>query len=225
MSSPRPASNPLEGRLFEGLTPSLGRESHEFLDEVSFNSPDLRSSRGARTGRFQDHIDEDDDHSDSDKSSLSSPKKKYTSVQLHEDHGEDEDDVFLDEKRKTQPSKFSGIKNLIPSIAPKVPQRLRQFYNKHPKSTKWGICGLASIIPLFLIAFIIIVVISAAGFRPPTVFSTNALATSALEAGVWGFNFTRALNLTMINPSRMAVDFQTIDIDVNLARVSANFKV
>lgn len=224
-ASPKPPSNPFEGRLFEGLSPSVARESNEFLDEVNFNSPDLNSGRGTRSGRFQDHDDEDEDLYSSDKSGHSSPKRKYTSVQVAEDHDEHEDDVFLDEKRKAQPGKFAGMTKAFPKIVPRVPKRLRALYNKHPKAYKWSVCGLFSLVPLFLIAFIIIVIITAAGFHPPTVFSTNSLDTSALEAGVWGFNFTRALNLTILNTSKMTVDFQTIDVDVTLARVPANFMV
>jgi hypothetical protein len=226
-TSPRLSSNPFEGRLFEGLSPALGRESHEFLDEVSFRSPDMNAGRGVRSARFQDHDDEEEDQSDSDKSGPASPRKKYTSLQLAEDHGEDEDDVFLDEKRKPQSSnnKFSSFKNFIPTISPKLSKKLRDVYNKHPKSTKWSLFALASLVPLFLIAFIILVIITEVAYQSPTVFSTNLLSTSALEAGIWGFNFTRAVNLTMINTSKMTVNFETIVVDVNLARVPANFKV
>ena len=224
-SSPRPVSNPFEGRLFEGLSPVLGRDSHEFLDEVNFNSPRLISGRGARSGQFQDHEDEDGELSDSDKSNPSLPKKKYTSVQLNEDHGEEEDDVFLDEKRKVQPGKLSGMKKIFPSMVPNIPKRLREAYNKHPKWFKWGVIGLASIIPLFLVAFIILVIITETAFQDPIVFSTNSLSTSALKAGVWGFNFTRAMNFTMINPSKMAVDVQTINVDATLAQMPVNFEV
>ena len=215
----------LSNRLFEGLSPALGRESHEFLDEVSFHSPDLNSGRGARSGRFQDSDDEDEDQSDSDKSGQASPRKKYASVQPVEDLGEDEDDVFLDEKRKPKSSKFSRLMKFILTISPKLPQKLLEFYNKHPKPTKWSLFALASLVPLFLIAFIVLVIITEAGYRSPTVYPTNLLATSAPEAEIWGFNFTRAVNLTIINTSKMTIDYETIDIDVNLARVPANFKV
>jgi hypothetical protein len=224
VSSPKSASNPFEGRLFDTGSPTLGRESGEFLDEVNFSSPQLGSGRIARTGHFpfQDHDDDDDD----DDTAGSMQNSKYATLKVAEDHGLEEDDAFLDEKRKPQASKFGDVKKAFASIAPKkISQNYHHLREKYPRSTKWGLIVLASLVPLFLIAFIILVIITVSAFSAPSVYSTNSLDTTALEAGVWGFKFSRALNMTIINKSRMEVDFESITVDINLARVPTNFVV
>jgi hypothetical protein len=229
-SSPKSTSNPFEGRLFDTDSPSVDRESHEFLDEVNFSSPQLGSGRGPRAGQFtfQDHDDDDEEdlYASGNVSQASTQNSKYATLKVVEDHGLEEDDAFLDEKRKPQSSRFGAIKKAFASISPTaISKNIHHLHDKYPRSTKWGIIVLASIIPLFLIAFIILVILTAAAFSAPSVYTTNSLETSALEAGVWGFKFSRALNMTIINKSRMEVEFESINVDINLARVPGNFMV
>jgi hypothetical protein len=218
-SEPAPPSNPFAGSLFDTDSPAVGRESTEFLDEVNFNSPKIGAGRSARDSGFifQDLEDDEDLY----ERYQDQPTSRYTTVRVAEDHGLEEDDEFLDEKRKPQPSKFDGAL----SFPRKVSRKIHTFHDKYPRSTKAGLIILISLIPLFLLAFIILVIIATAGFRDPTVYSTNALETSALEAGTSGFNFTRALNLTMINKSPMTIDVEFIEVDINLARIAGSFEV
>jgi hypothetical protein len=230
VSSPKSTSNPFKGRLFDTGSPDVGRESHEFLDEVNFTSPQLGSGRGTRAGQFtfQDHDndDEEDLYAFGKVGQTSAQNSKYATLKVAEDHGLEEEDAFLDEKRKPQSSRFGGIKRAFASVSPTaISKNIHHLHDKYPRSTKWGIIVLASIIPLFLIAFIILVILTAAAFTAPSVYATNSLETSALEAGVWGFKFSRALNMTIINKSRIAVDFESINVDINLARVPGNFMV
>jgi hypothetical protein len=218
-SEPTPPSNPFAGRLFDTGSPAIGRESTEFLDEVNFNSPRIGAGRGARDSGFifQDHEDDEDPY----ERYQHQPTSKYTTVRVAEDQGLEEDDEFLEEKRKPQPSKFDGAL----SFPRKVSRKIHTLHDKYPRSTKAGFIIAISLIPLFLFAFIILIIIATTGFRDPTVYSTSALDTSALEAGTWGFNFTRALNLTMINKSPMTIDVESIEVDINLARVAGSFEV
>jgi len=241
--SPKTRSNPFEGRLLDLGSPTIGRESHEFhfpggkaetyedrpgreshevLDEVNFNSPNLRNGRAGSTGQFafQDHEDDDEDYTSSGKITQHSPtKSKYATVAVAEHHGLDEDDVFLDEKTKPQQSKFAAF------FSRGVFRKYHELRQKYPKSTKAAIIILLSLAPLFIIAFVILVILATTGFQAPIVYATNALDTTALEAGDWGFNFTRAMNFTMVNKSPMAIDVQSIDIDVDLARLAGHFTV
>jgi hypothetical protein len=219
-ASPKAGSNPFEGRLFDAEAPGLARESTEYLDEVNFNSPQLGSGRGARSGpfSFQDHDDDDEDLVGNTQTSTNS---KYATVRAAEDHGLEEDDAFLDEKQKTQASKFAGAMNL----PRKISRKIHVLQDKYPRLTKAGLIVLLSLIPVFIVVFVVLVIIAMAGFRTPTIYSTNALETSALQAGSWGFNFTRALNMTMINKSSMKVAVESIDVDVDLAQVTGSFKV
>jgi hypothetical protein len=240
--SPKTNSNPFQGRLLDLGSPTIGRESHEFplpsgngsfeypsgreshevLDEVNFNSPNLRHGRAGSTGQFafQDHEDDDEDYTSSGKIAQHSPtKSKYATVAVAERHGLEEDDVFLDEKTKPHHSKFAAFFSMG------VFRKYHQLRQKYPRSTKAAIIILLSLAPLFIIAFVVLVILATTGFQAPMVYATNALDTTALEAGVWGFNFTRAMNFTMVNKSPMAIDVQFIDIDVDLARLVGHFTV
>src|SRR5277367_1307367 len=117
-SSPTTNPNPFEGRLLDLGSPVLGRdslefsihngnvqsheyppgrESHEVLDEVNFNSPNLCNGRAGSTGQFafQDHDDDDEDYTSSGKITQHSPtNSKYATVAVAENHGLDEDDDF-----------------------------------------------------------------------------------------------------------------------------------
>lgn len=245
--SPKTRSNPFEGRLLSLGSPDIGRDSHEFtlpggilesheyppgresheiLDEVNFHSPNLRNGRAGSTGQFafQDHEDDDEDYESGKITQHSPTKSKYATVAVAEHHGLNEDDAFLDEKTKLQQqSKFAAFMSKVtPYRAIAKYHELRQ---KYPRSTKAAIIILLSLAPLFILAFVIVVIIGATGFQAPTVYPTNSLDTSALEAGVWGFNFTRAMNFTMVNKSPMAIDVQSIDIDLDLARFAGHFTV
>jgi hypothetical protein len=70
-----------------------------------------------------------------------------------------------------------------------------------------------------------VVIVGATRFQSPTVFMSNSLETSALEARVWRFNFTRALNITMTIKSPFVIDLKSIDINLELARGVGNFQV
>src|SRR5271156_293923 len=89
-SSPSLTFNPFEGRLFGSVSPVLGRESHEFLDQSPFSSPKPNQGRGSRTGPFifsdleLDHSDSDDGFGGSKVSQMSPRKSKYTNVDLDE---------------------------------------------------------------------------------------------------------------------------------------------
>ena len=244
--SPKTRFNPFEGRLLDPGSPDLGRESHEFplpggkvesheypfgreshetLDEVNFHSPNLRNGRAGSTGQFafQDHEDEDEENTSGKISQHSPTKSKYATVAVAENHGLEEDDAFLDEKTKHQQSKLGAfVSKVIPHRAVAKYQELRL---KYPRSTKAAIIILLSLAPLFILAFVIVVIIAMTGFQAPTVYPTNSLDTSALEAGIWGFNFTRAMNFTIVNKSPMTIDVQSIDIDVDLAQFVGHFTV
>jgi hypothetical protein len=246
-ASPKTRSNPFEGRLLDFESPVVAgesheftfhfakvstevpssgeRESHEILDEINFNSPNLRNGRAGSMGQFafQDHDDDDEDYDNGKITQTSPTNSKYATVAIIENHGLDEDDAFLDEKRKPQPTNFGTFTSAI------TPHRLRHglraLHDKYPRSTKAAIIVLLALVPLFIVAFLILVIVTLTGFQAPTVFMGNSLDTSALEAGSWGFNFTRAMNLTIINKSPMTIDVQKIDIDVDLARSVGHFTV
>jgi hypothetical protein len=215
---PAPTSNPFEGRLFDTDDPSIEDDPVEtdLLDEVNFNSPKIGIGRGAGAGQFIFH-DNDDENEEGRESMQHS---RYTTVQVTEDHGLEEDDEFLDEKRKVQPSRFAVV-----NFPRKISRKVHDLHDRYPRSTKAGLIILISLVPLFIIAFIILVVIATAGYQSPVVYSTSALETSSLEAGAWGFKFTRAFNMTMVNRSPMTLAIESIDVDVDLARLPGVFKV
>jgi len=226
LGSPVLGRDSLEFPIQNGNVPSHdyppGRESHEVLDEVNFNSPNLCNGRAGSTGQFafQDHDDDDEDYTSSGKITQHSPtNSKYATVAVAENHGLDEDDVFLDEKPKPKKSKFAAL------FSSGMFRKYHEVRQKYPRSTKAAIIILLSLAPLLIIAFMILIIIATTGFQVPPVYATNALDTSALEAGVWGFNFTRAMNFTMVNKSPMAIDVRSIDIEVDLARFVGHFTV
>lgn len=232
--SPKSQSNPFEGRLFDADTGPIVSEDHHEFDEVTFNSPIIGAGRGSGPGQFhfQDHEDDDEDLYDDATTDVESETKngKYTNVRVAEDHGLEEGDTFLDEKRKVSLTSLgSAQKNMKRSLTGFSPRRIvanyRRLREKYPRWTKWGLIVLASIIPLFLFAFIILVIIAVVAFHSPTLYAPNALGTSHLTAGAWGFNFTRAVNMTMINRSPMAIAVNSIDVNIDLARGTGNFMV
>jgi len=222
-------SNPFEGRLFDTDTgPIVIEETNKKFDEVAFDSPMIGAGRGAGVSQFHflDHDTDDEDlYGDS---SLEGQRKKgkYNNVRQSEDDGLQEDDIFLDEKRKLHLTPVGKMKKGIANLSPK---KIRQHYHhlrqNYPRSTKIALIILASIIPLFLIAIIILVVIALIGFKAPTVYSPNALGASHLTAGSWGFNFSRAINLTMVNNSPMEISVENIHVNIELARAVNDFQV
>lgn len=209
----------------------MGRQSHEFPDSGPFSSPKPYSGRGSRSGPFifsdldLDNDSDDSVYSKSKVTQLSPINVKYENLEIEDHHGTDEEDVFLDDKHKTQSFKFATIKKKALAAVDAMSKRYWRIRDKHPRACKFGWIALISLIPLWIVAFITLGIIANTAFRAPIIYTNGSLNTTSLRAGAWGFDFNRALNLTMVNQSPMTVNFGVVEMDIDLTQVQGAFTV